>query len=100
METEKLVRKGGRQHRENTAKELPLDLYELYMSDPEETYGERKNRIQWIQRHWAVEWFKYKFFTDEYAEKNAIKGPGEILYTKVFSPCRSLKLLLKASIPA
>ena len=81
MATEKSVRKGGRQRRENTAKDLPPDLYELYKSDPEETYGERKNRIQWIRRQWAAEWFKYKFVTDEYAEKNAIKGPwGDIIY--------------------
>ena len=46
MATEKSVRKDGRQRRENTAKDLPPDLYELYKSDPEETYGERKNRIQ------------------------------------------------------
>ena len=48
MATEKSVRKGGRQHCENTAKDLPPDLYELYKSDPEETYVERKNRMQWI----------------------------------------------------
>ena len=76
--TEKSVKKGGRQRRGNTAKDLPPDLYELYKSDPEETYGERKNRIQWIQRHWVEEWFKYRFVTQEYAEKNALKGPGEI----------------------
>ena len=78
MTTQKLVRKGGRQHRGNTAKDLPPDLYELYKSDPEETYGECKNRIQWIRRHWAEEWFKYIFVTNEYAEKNALKGPWEI----------------------
>ena len=81
MVTEKSTRKGGRQRRGNTAKDLPPDLYELYKSDPEETYGERKNRIQWIRRHWAEEWFKYRFVTDEYAEKSAIKGPwGDIIY--------------------
>ena len=81
MASEKSARKGGRQHRGNTAKDLPPDLYELYKSDPEETYGERKSRIQWIGRHWVDEWFKYRFVTDEYAEKNAIKGPwGDIIY--------------------
>ena len=81
MTTQKSVRKGGKQLRGNTAKDLPPDLYELYKSDPEETYGECKNRIQWIQRHWAEEWYKYRFVTDEYAEKNAIKGPwGDIIY--------------------
>ena len=81
MAIEKSVRKGGRQRHGNTAKDLPPDLYHLYKSDPEETYGERKNRIQWIRRHWAEEWFKYRFVTDEYAEKSAIKGPwGDIIY--------------------
>ena len=75
MTTQKSVRKGGRQRRGNTTKDLRPDLYELYKSDPEETYGERKNQIQWIRKHWAEEWFKYRFVTDEYAEKNAIKGP-------------------------
>ena len=81
MTTQKSVRKGGRQRRGNTAKDLPRVLYELYKSDPEETYGERKNRIQWIRRHWAEQWFKYKFVTPEYAEKNAIKRLwGDCLY--------------------
>ena len=75
MATEKSVRKGGRQRHGNTAKDLPPYLYELYKSVPEDTYGERKKRIQWIQRYWAEVWFKYKFVTDEYAENNAIKGP-------------------------
>ena len=74
MATEKLVGKGGRQRHGNTAKDLPPDLCELYKSDLEETYGERKNRIQCIRIHWAEEWFKYIFITDEYAEKSAIKG--------------------------
>ena len=81
MTTQKSVRKGGRQRCGNTAKDMPPDLYELYKSDPEETYGQRKNRIQWIRRHWVEEWFKYRFVTDKYAKKNAIKGPwGDIIY--------------------
>ena len=81
MATNKSVRKGGRQHRGNTAKDLPPELFEMYKSDREETYGERKNRIQWIRRYWAEEWFKYRFVTAEYAEKNTSKGPwGDILY--------------------
>ena len=81
MATEKSARKGSRQRRGDTVKDLPPDLFELYKSDPEETYGERKNSIQWIRRYWAEEWFKYKFVTAEYAEKNAIKGPwGDIVY--------------------
>ena len=73
MASKKSARKGGRQHRGNTTLDLPPDLYEQYKSDPEENYNERKNRIQWIRRYWAEEWFKYRFVTPEYAEKNAIK---------------------------
>ena len=81
MATEKSARKGERQHRGNTSKDLPHDLYEMYKTDPEETYGERKAQIQWIRRYWVEEWFKYWFVTAEYAEKNAIKQPwGDILY--------------------
>ena len=45
MATEKSTRKGGRQHRGNTSKDLPPDLYEMYKTDLEETYGECKTRI-------------------------------------------------------
>ena len=37
MAAEKSARKGGRQHRGNTSRDLPPDLYELYKTDPEET---------------------------------------------------------------
>ena len=81
MATEKSARKGGRQRHGNTAKDLPPDLFELYKSDPEESYGQCKTWIQWIQRYWAEQWFKYKFVTKEYADKNAIKCPwGDILF--------------------
>ena len=81
METEKSARKGGRQRRGGTSRDLPPDLYELYKTDPEEDYNQRKTRIQWIRRYWAEQWFKYRFVTKEYAEKNAIKRPrGDILY--------------------
>ena len=64
-----------------TSKDLPDDLAEIYKTDPEEDYNQRKTRIQWIRRYWAEQWFKYKFVTQEYAEKNAIKSPwGDILY--------------------
>ena len=53
MATEKSAQKGGRQHRGNTTLDLPADLYELYKSDPEESYTQRKNRIQWVRRYWA-----------------------------------------------
>ena len=48
MATEKSVMKGGRQRRGGTSMDLPEDLYELYKTDLEESYGQRKTRIQWI----------------------------------------------------
>ena len=60
---------------------MPPDLYELYQTDPEEDYNQRKTRIQWIRRYWAEQWFHYRFVTQEYAEKCAIKIPwGDVLY--------------------
>ena len=38
MAAEKSVRKGGRQRREGTSKDLPGALAELYKTDPEENY--------------------------------------------------------------
>ena len=48
MASEKSARKGGRQRRGGTSKDLPDDLSELYKTDPEEDYNQRKTRIQWI----------------------------------------------------
>ena len=81
MASEKAARKGGRQRRGGTSRDLPDELSELYKTDPEEDYNQRKTRIQWIRRYWVEKWFKYRFVTKEYAEKNAIKRPwGDILY--------------------
>ena len=40
MAPEKSARKGGLQHRGNTSRDLPPDLYELYKTDPEEDYNQ------------------------------------------------------------
>ena len=53
MASEKSARKGGRKHQGETSRDLPDDLSELYKTDPEEDYNQRKTRIQWIQRYWA-----------------------------------------------
>ena len=66
MAVDKSARKGGRKRRGDTSKDVPEDLYELYKTDPEEDYNQRKTRIQWIRRYWAEQWFKYKFATKEY----------------------------------
>ena len=42
MASEKSVRKGGRQRRGGTSKDLPDGLAELYKTDPEENYHQRK----------------------------------------------------------
>ena len=51
MASEAAARKGGRQRREGTSIDLPEDLAEMYKTDPEESYGQRKTR--WIRRYWA-----------------------------------------------
>ena len=45
MAAEKLARKGGRKRRGETSRDLPDDLSELYKTDPEEDYNQRKTRI-------------------------------------------------------
>ena len=42
MATEKSARKGGRKRRGETSRDLPDDLSELYKTDPEEDYNQRK----------------------------------------------------------
>ena len=81
MAAEKSARKDDKKRRGETSRDLPDDLLELHKTDPEEDYNQRKTRIQWIRHYWAEQWFKYRFVTKEYAEKNAIKRPwGDILY--------------------
>ena len=86
MASEAAARKGGRQRREGTSKDLPEDLAEMYKTDPEENYGQRKTRIQWIRRYWAEQWFKYRFVTEEYAEKSAIRRPWGDIHFKNLMP--------------
>jgi hypothetical protein len=77
-------RRGGRQRRYDTAKDLPGDLYDEYKSDPDETYTMRKSQTQWIRRYWSEEWFFYRVVTPEYAEKCAKKAPwGDIVFKKL-----------------
>src|SRR5215216_5547383 len=82
MASEKSARKGGRQHQGNTALDLPSELYELYKSDPEESYGQRKTRIQLIRRYWAEQWFKYNFVTTEYAKKMPSSARGAVFFIR------------------
>ena len=43
MAAEKSVRKGGRHPRGGTSKDLPDDLAEIYKTDPQEDYNQRKH---------------------------------------------------------
>jgi hypothetical protein len=77
------------------ALDLPPDLYEMYKSDPEETYGKRKSRVQWIQRYWAEEWFYYHFVTPEYSAKNVVRPPwADIVYRKLILKTKADALAL------
>jgi hypothetical protein len=67
MASETAARKGGRQRRGGTSKDLPDELAEMYKTDPEENYGQCKTRIQWIRRYWEEKWLKNIFVTKEYA---------------------------------
>ena len=58
MASEKAARKGGRKRRGETSRDLPDELSEMYKTDPEEDYSQRKTRIQWIRRYWVEQWFK------------------------------------------
>ena len=51
MASEKSARKGGRKRHGETSRDLPDDLSELYKTDPEEDYNQRKTRIQWIRKY-------------------------------------------------
>ena len=56
-------KEGGRKRHGETSRDLPDELLEMYKTDPEEDYNQRKTRIQWIRRYWAEQWFKYRFVT-------------------------------------
>ena len=45
MASGKSMKKGGRQHHDNTIKDLPPDSYELYKSDPDKSNGEIKSHV-------------------------------------------------------
>ena len=52
MASEKAARKGGRKRHGETSRDLLDELSEMYKTDPEEDYSQRKTRIQWIRRYW------------------------------------------------
>jgi hypothetical protein len=99
MASGKSAKKGGRQRHDNTALDLPPDLYEMYKSDPDETYGERKSRVQWICRYWTEQWFLYHFLTPEYADKNAVRPPWADIVYKKLHPKTKTEAIAKGFFP-
>ncbi|KAI4987586.1 hypothetical protein ZWY2020_020386 [Hordeum vulgare] len=77
MEDER-KQKGGKKPEQNTAIDIPEDIYLEYCTpDEQETMRKRKIRLQKIERRWAKEWKEYKFVTPKYAKKSALKPPGK-----------------------
>ena len=70
--------KGGKKLEQNTAVDIPDDIYLDYCTpdDEPETMPKRKIRLQKIERRWAKEWKEYMFVTPKYAKKFALKPPG------------------------
>ncbi|KAI5012089.1 hypothetical protein ZWY2020_024223 [Hordeum vulgare] len=68
--------KGGKKLEQNTALDIPEDIYLDYCTpDENETMAKRKIRLQKIERRWAKEWKEYRFVTAKYAKKFALKPP-------------------------
>ena len=77
MEDER-KQKGGKKLEQNTAIDIPEDIYlEYYTPSEQETMPKRKIRLQKIERRWAKEWKEYRFVTPKYAKKFALKPPGK-----------------------
>ena len=58
--------KGGKTKGVNNARGIPESVRKRlgYDTPPEETFQQRKNRLQGIRRYWAVRWYKYKSIPD------------------------------------
>ena len=58
--------KGGKTKTVNNARGIPESVRKRlgYDKPPEETFQQRKNRLQGIRRYWAVRWYKYKSIPD------------------------------------
>ncbi|KAI4997073.1 hypothetical protein ZWY2020_052415 [Hordeum vulgare] len=70
--------KGGKKLEQNTALDIPEDIYLDYCTpDESETMSKRKIRLQKIECRWAKEWKEYRFVTPKYAKKFTLKPPGK-----------------------
>jgi hypothetical protein len=57
-----------------------------YETPPKETFEERKVRLQKIKRHWAKEWYFFRYVMKEYSIKFTFKQPWADLYTLGTTP--------------
>ena len=90
MAIEKSTRKGGRQRRGNTAKDLPPDLYELYKSDPEEPMENARTESNGFEDIGQRNGSSTDSSPTNMLRRVPSRAHGEISYTKVFSPNHSL----------
>ena len=100
MASEAAARKGGRQRCEGTSKDLPEDLAEMYKTDPEENYGQRKTRIQWIRRYWVNNGSNTASSPRSMLRNVPSRSHGGASYTRISCPRPEMKPLLKASTHA
>ena len=76
--------KGGKKLEQNTAVDIPEDIYLDYCTpDENETMAKRKIRLQKIERRWAKEWKEYRFVTPKYAKKFALKPLGDGAHLRI-----------------
>src|SRR4051812_259743 len=79
--------KGGKTKGINNAAAIPESVRKRlgYDTPPEETFQQRKNRLQSIRRYWAVRWYKYKSIPDwKWAMQFAFNEP--YMYTTAIRP--------------
>ena len=75
-----------RNHRKDTAQNLPPDVYELLKTPPHETKDDRKNSIQRITREWARKWQNYEELDAHHEESFVVNPPLKVLGIKAHAP--------------
>src|SRR4051812_14206343 len=79
--------KGGKTKGVNNAAAIPESVRKRlgYDTPPEESFQQRKSRLQSIRRYWAVRWYKYKSIPDwKWAMQFAFHEP--YMYTMAIRP--------------
>ena len=100
MATEKSARKGGRQRKGNTTLDLPPDLHELYKTDPQENYNQRKTESNGFEYIGQNSGSSTTSSLPNMVRRAPSSAHGAIYCTRTCGQSRSLKLLPKASTHA